>query len=291
MVVESPVVAHRDVREIEHPRSGNAVQNFDVDPSDPNFNRDFKAASARPDTARVADLAIHNPESGRATDRAQSPTDRAQLPTDRDQLPTDRAQQPTDSALATPGINFKNLDASKKFASDVREAFGESFNRLNPETQKKIQGLEVITTNHTKKVMRGFPDVPGVTPGPEEKKGNIMVLSEAGTKKQNVKIKDVINHEIFHPIDNATGASHDPELRKAIDLGISRLSPKEQKNIAAHGKEERDNRYAEFAGDVLALEVGSKKADLAYAEKVSNPYDNFKEAREIMRRKYLRPQE
>lgn len=114
-----------------------------------------------------------------------------------------------------------------------------------------------------------------------------MIFSERGVNNQKAPVKDVMNHEIFHAIDNATGASKTPELRRAIDNGIRQLSPADQHHIAVMGKDQAAQRYAEFAGDVMALEMGSKPKDLAYLSKVHNSENSFKEARELIRKRYL----
>ncbi|CAN5691057.1 hypothetical protein BH10CYA1_BH10CYA1_04230 [soil metagenome] len=268
MLTDQPSIPHRDAGDSLRKPGHESVGNIDVGLSNPAFNREYAVASQKSFTAILNDFSLTNSE-GRVV--------------------SDRASQNHDVNNHTAVVKFKNIDASHHFARQTQEAFEESYGRLNPETQQKLAGLKVITASQAFKGLSGVPkDIPAVTPSLHEGKGNMMVFSEAGIKKDHAPIKDVMNHEIWHVIDNATGASNDPELRKAIDLGISRLSKQERREIAVHGKEQKDERYAEFAGDVMALEVGSKPKDLAYVTHLKNTYNNFKEARELMRKKFLR---
>ncbi len=235
--------------------------------SNPNFNCEYVLASQRPGTALLPDFSLDN--IGRTS-------------------VSDNNRQPADATIGTIGAKFKNIDASPQFLKQTQEAFQESFGRLNPETQEKLKDLKVVTASQASKGLPGVPkDTPAVTPDLREKRGNMMVFSEVGIKKDHAPIKDVMNHEIWHAVDNATKASNDPELRKAIDAGIKRLPRREQHEIAVRGKEQVDERYAEFSGDVMALEVGSKPKDLAYVTHLTDPYNNFKEARELIRKRYL----
>lgn len=239
---------------------------FDLNLSNQHFNEDFSKTNNRGNSAVLPEISLVNgDEKGKdATTKASG----------------------SDSLAAK---NFKNIDGSEKFRKDTEEAFRESFGRLNPETQEKLRELKIVTASQVNKEIPGMQkNIPAVTPDKEEGHGNKMVFSEAGMKAQKAPIKDVMNHEIFHAVDNATGASKDPELRKAIDEGIKRLSKLDQKHITVHNKDEAEQRYAEFAGDIMALQMGSNKKDLAYVTNLPNPYDTFKEAREIIRRKYLR---
>jgi len=236
---------------LKNPHAGAA--GFGLDMASPHFNRQI-AAAGKPETARIHDMTITNAGS--------------------------------DTETATPPV--RNIDASAGFHQKVNESYQESFGRLNQETQAKLKDSKVLTVNHTSKVMPGMPDVPAITPGMDEHKGNTMVFSERGTKNQKAPIKDVMNHEIFHTVDNATGASQDPEMKRAIDQGISKLSKTDQRHIAVRNKDEAAQRYAEFAGDIMAMEMGSKSKDLAYVSKVNDPENSFNEARELMRKKYMR---
>ncbi len=266
MSADQSIRKHRDAQDTHSRHPANSGPNFDVSLSHHDFNRDYAAATRSTGTARPHDF--------RLTDHGHhSKLDGAHL---------------SDSKHPGQHGHFKNIDASPHFQKQTQEAFKESFGRLKPEIQEKLKDVKVVTASHADKVVPGVPhDVPAVTPDKREVHANMMVFSEAGLKKDGAPIKDVMNHEIFHTVDNATGASRDPELRKAIDQGIKRLSAADQRHIAANGREQRDARYAEFAADIMAMEMGSKQKDLAYVTKVSNAYKNFAEAREIIRKKYL----
>lgn len=253
MALEHHVSRHGDGADTTHAKCFTGAASFGVDMTSPQFNRQI-ADAGKSETAKIHDMTITHGGSDRAS--------------------------------GTPPV--RNIDASAGFHQQVNESYQESFGRLNQQTQAKLQDSKVLTVNHTRKAMPGVPDVPAITPGMDEHKGNTMVFSEQGVKNQKAPIKDVMNHEIFHTVDNATGAAHDPELKRAIDKGIRNLSPTDQRHIAVHNREEAAQRYAEFAGDIMAMEMGSKSKDLAYVSKVNDPENNFREAREIMRKKYLK---
>lgn len=228
--------------------------NFGVDMTSPHFNRHM-ADSSKPDTASLPEMTITHAGNNDKNNGSQ------------------------------PSV--RNIDASAGFHQQVTESYKQSFGHLSKDIQEKLHDSKVLTVNHTGKAIPGMPDVPAITPDKSEHKGNTMVFSEKGAKNQNAPINDVMNHEIFHTVDNAIGASKDPELRRAIDKGISQLSTTDQKHIAVQGKEQAAQRYAEFAGDIMALEMGSKPKDLAYFSKVHNSENSFREARELVRKKYM----
>ncbi len=273
MTVENAPVTQPDAGDNSYRPSESHELNFGINLTSQLFNRDWSAACQSFSPATTSGL----PDLKICGDRDN---------TGRDQF---RIAQVGDNIPFPSGITKKNLDASPQFSNEVNQAFNNTFGNLNPETQEKLRGLSVVSTKQVNKVIPGMPlDIPAVTPDLSERKGNVMAFSEVGIKKTKAPVQDVMNHELWHPIDNATGASKDPELRKAIDLGISRLPKSDQRNIAVRGKEQTDQRYAEFAGDIMALELGSNQKDLAYLRDRNNPYDNFREAREIIRKRFLK---
>lgn len=249
MTLETATPAHRDVSEQHHLAAEQVSQRFGLDMASPEFNKSYDAAKSKAGA---------------------------------------QAKITPETAAALKGIEVKNIDASPEFAKQTKEAFEQAFSRLNPEVQKALKGLKVESGSHLSKMIPHSKDEPARTTDPQDHLGRMMAFSEKGVQSDKGHVKDVMNHEIWHAVEDVTKGSKDPELRKAIDLGISRLSKVEQSHIAAHGEIERDRRYSELGGDILALETGSKQKDLAYVTNLTKPYDNFKEAREIIRRKYLR---
>jgi hypothetical protein len=244
---------------------------LDAGMSMPNFNQQYFESLQR--TANTASL----------TDMSLSGAGRFQI------AEAGRPGSAAGSDTGPPAVQFKNLGASAGFSETVQNQFSQTFDRLNPETQEKLKGLKVITAPEVRDGMPGMPrGIPAVTPDLSEGHGNMMVFSERGLKRDGAPVKDVMQHELWHAVDNVTRGSQDKEMRDAIDKGISRLPKEEQRRIAAHNPEQHVRRYAELAGDAMALELGSKPKDLAYVSKVSDPYNNFREARELMRQRYLK---
>lgn len=245
---------------------------YNLNLTEPGFNRDYiKATGYGNSTAPLNNLTLVN-DSGSS-----------ERPATRDVSPS------TDNNAASAVNRFVDAGTTPTFQTDIKNAFNQTFNHLNPETQNKLKDLQVITANQTKDVIPKLQDAPAVTPSPRAGLGQVMVFSETAIKNEHEKVNDVMNHEFFHAVDNVTGASKDPELRKAIDEGIRKLPEADQRRLAEHSADMSQNTlYSELSGDVMAMEMGSKQNDLAYVAQLTNAYGNFSRARELIRQKYLK---
>lgn len=193
-------------------------------------------------------------------------------------------ENPTTDALP-PGIRFKNIDTTPGFQREVQQSFNDVYNSLNPETQAALRNIDLITASRLNKAIPGeMPQGSAVVPA----SGGKLIMAEKGVFGNKQSVPGVMKHEFFHLLEDAVKAGKDPELIKAIDTAISRMPPNLRAELRALPKSDLDHFKREFMGDSLAMALGTKQNELGYLHRVPNAPEVFREAIELLKRKYLK---
>lgn len=184
-----------------------------------------------------------------------------------------------------PGIRIKNIDATPGFQLEVQQSFNDIFNSLNPETQAALKNIDLITASRLNKAIPGeMPQGSAVVPA----SGGKLIMAEKGVFGNKQSVPGVMKHEFFHLLEDAVKAGKDPELIKAIDTAISRMPPNLRAEFRALPKQDQDHFKREFMGDSLAMALGTKQSELGYLHRVPNAPEVFREAIDLLKRKYLK---
>lgn len=191
----------------------------------------------------------------------------------------------TTSDALPPGIKFRNVDATPGFQREVQQSFMNVFNSLNPQTQAALKNIDLITASRLNKAIPGeMPAGSAVVPASGEK----LIMAEKGIFGNQQSVQGVMKHEFFHLLEDAVKAGKDPELIKAIDTAISRMPPNLKAEFRSLPKRDQDHFRREFMGDSLAMALGTDPKELGYLQRVPNAPSVFKEAIDLLRRKYLK---
>lgn len=202
-------------------------------------------------------------------------------------LRLDAAAGPGDQLLAvgstesqTPKLNYRNVGASAGFQSAVQRTIEDGIAKLNPEAQKALEGLNVVTASRTGNVLRGEPDGPGLYVLPGDKPAHSIVLSENGFKSdRRSTMRGVIQHELGHPLDVKTGGSKNPEYLAALEKGLRRLPPNVRREFQG-----LPHRAAEFFAEFVSSNMGTPDRELGYLRGLMH---HFPEAKDWVKRKYF----
>ncbi|MBX9720800.1 MAG: hypothetical protein K2X81_05365 [Candidatus Obscuribacterales bacterium] len=184
-----------------------------------------------------------------------------------------------------PGISFKNIDATPGFQKDVEQSFSDVYQSLNPETQAALKDVQLITASRLNKAIPGeMPQGSAVVPAT----GGKLIVAEKGIFGNKQSVPGVMKHEVFHLLEDAVKAGQDPELLKAIDTAISRMPKNLQTELRALPKRDLDHFKREFMADSFAMALGTQTKELGYLHRVPNAQEVFREAIDVLKRKYIR---
>lgn len=261
---------------VEQPQSRSAqgdgvIAALAADTSKPDFNRAFAMG-------RSSDSSVSLPELGLTDNLKGNFGDPGQIR----RMLNDSGKAPTD---ASP-VQFQRNGSSEEFHRQTQELIRDALSKLKPEAQESLAGLKVVTS---KEAGRGlFSDTPGAYTGPDGKPPNTLALNEGPMARRKENLRDVINHEIGHPLDVKGGnfaqspafqkAFSDavkalpPDLRKPIEQGIRRLGP--------------EMARSEVLADLVAFNLGSPENKLSYLP--ANYLPAFKDASKLVRERFFK---
>lgn len=299
---ESGVFQNPDYSSRENP----AITKHSRQTSQPTFNEEYRAASQRPNTAALTDMTLFaGTTHGAGTNagayrnqelRRDAPSPRQQpAPNDssspRQQLapdkPIDRSTRPTDAPSAPgtthdgAGVNFKNIDASSSYHERTKQIINESISKLNPETQERLKDLNVVTASRIKKVIPDEPEGAGLYTRNEKPVPHTILMAEKSMG--NSALRDVLRHELGHPVDQLTNGSSDPGFKDALDKGLQRM-PREMRKDFETGFPNQAQMRAEFFADLFSRNLGSTTNQIGYLKGLDQ---HFPEAKAWIKRKYF----
>lgn len=234
------------------------------------FNAQFRLASQRPGTAQVTEFNIGN----------------ANLPSDK--LPVANSTSDHFDKRAPIPMQFRNLNASSEFGRQVESAANEMINKLNPQSQALLRGLNVMTADKVSAIdPREKHEPAALYTERQPPYPNSVVFFEKEIHKRGISPNVVAMHELSHPLDKNDRFSGSPEFRRAYDLGFNRIPKSEKDELLKKfppSQFPKPALRAEFFADVLAQKLGNTPEQTAYAK---NLLKYFPEASDYVQRKFL----